>query len=174
MPQILMQLMRHEDITTTMKFYVGREAEATADVLWAAVKQGTNRGTIGREVKKQAGELGFEPRLKESESFVLPLHHSPKSGFVQAILAGGADATIPISQEVSSCRIFSERRSRKPGNRPKKPSTSYFPSAPTQVGKWQKKIRGTYYFGNWARRENGKLVCVDGDGWKEAYELRFF
>lgn len=37
MPQILMQLMQHEDISTTMKFYVGREAEATADVLWAAV-----------------------------------------------------------------------------------------------------------------------------------------
>ena len=39
MPQILMQLMRHEDISTTMKFYVGREAEATADVLWAAVEK---------------------------------------------------------------------------------------------------------------------------------------
>ena len=38
MPQILMQLMRHEDISTTMKFYVGKEAEATADVLWAAVE----------------------------------------------------------------------------------------------------------------------------------------
>lgn len=37
MPQILMQLMRHEDIATTMKFYAGREAEATADILWAAV-----------------------------------------------------------------------------------------------------------------------------------------
>lgn len=36
MPQILMQLMRHEDISTTMKFYVGKEAEATADVLWEA------------------------------------------------------------------------------------------------------------------------------------------
>ena len=39
MPQILMQLMRHEDISTTMKYYVGREAEATADVLWAAVEK---------------------------------------------------------------------------------------------------------------------------------------
>ena len=26
-----------------------------------------------------AGELGFEPRQTESESVVLPLHHSPKS-----------------------------------------------------------------------------------------------
>lgn len=38
MPQILMQLMRHRDISTTMKYYVGREAEATADVLWKAVQ----------------------------------------------------------------------------------------------------------------------------------------
>jgi integrase len=56
MPQILMQLMRHEDISTTMKFYVGKEAEATADVIWAAVakqpaeeKQGTKSGTNGRQ-----------------------------------------------------------------------------------------------------------------------------
>ncbi len=51
MPQILMQLMRHADISTTMKFYVGREAEATADVLWAAVK-GTNLGTMQPESAK--------------------------------------------------------------------------------------------------------------------------
>ena len=29
--------MRHEDIGTTMKFYVGQNAESTADALWAAV-----------------------------------------------------------------------------------------------------------------------------------------
>jgi hypothetical protein len=34
-----------------------------------------------------------------------------------------------------------------------------------------KKIRGSiYYFGTWAKRENGKLVRVEGDGWKEALE----
>lgn len=38
MPHILMQLMRHADISTTMKFYAGRDAEATADVLWAAIE----------------------------------------------------------------------------------------------------------------------------------------
>jgi integrase len=37
MPQVLMQLARHESIETTMKFYVGRNAEATADVLYEAV-----------------------------------------------------------------------------------------------------------------------------------------
>jgi len=34
MPQILMELMRHEDIKTTMRFYVGRNAQRTADILW--------------------------------------------------------------------------------------------------------------------------------------------
>ncbi|HEX4488093.1 MAG TPA: tyrosine-type recombinase/integrase [Terriglobales bacterium] len=37
MPTVLRELMRHEDISTTMKFYVGQNAEATADLLWAAV-----------------------------------------------------------------------------------------------------------------------------------------
>jgi integrase len=58
MPQILMQLMRHEDISTTMKYYVGKEAEATADTLWAAVgnKSGnisTSRRSSGARRKPQ-------------------------------------------------------------------------------------------------------------------------
>jgi len=37
MPTVLRELMRHEDISTTMKYYVGQNAEDTADTLWAAV-----------------------------------------------------------------------------------------------------------------------------------------
>jgi integrase len=37
MPAVLKELMRHESIETTMKYYVGVNAEATADELWAAV-----------------------------------------------------------------------------------------------------------------------------------------
>ncbi len=37
MPAVLRELMRHTDINTTMKYYVGQNAEATADVVWAAV-----------------------------------------------------------------------------------------------------------------------------------------
>jgi hypothetical protein len=60
---------------------------------------------------------------------------------------------------------------RKPTNTPKKPSPKY-PLTAHASGKWQKKIRGDiYYFGNWGRRVNGKLVRVDGDGWKEALAL---
>jgi len=37
MPVILQQLMRHASISTTMEFYVGRNAEAAAEVLWEAL-----------------------------------------------------------------------------------------------------------------------------------------
>jgi integrase len=38
MPAVLQQLMRHESVETTMKFYVGRDADSVADVLWAAAE----------------------------------------------------------------------------------------------------------------------------------------
>ena len=37
MPAVLKELMRHAEISTTMKYYVGTNAEATADALWTAV-----------------------------------------------------------------------------------------------------------------------------------------
>ena len=39
MPKVLKELMRHRSIETTMRYYVGKNAEQTADVLWAAVEQ---------------------------------------------------------------------------------------------------------------------------------------
>ena len=36
MPQTLMQIMRHESIETTLKFYVGRNADKVAEALWSA------------------------------------------------------------------------------------------------------------------------------------------
>ena len=36
MPQVLKELMRHETIETTMRYYVGRNAQATAEALWEA------------------------------------------------------------------------------------------------------------------------------------------
>src|SRR5262245_40398530 len=53
-------------------------------------------------------------------------------------------------------------------SKPKKPRPD-FPLTPHPSGKWCKKIGGQlHYFGAWARRENGALVRVEGDGWKEA------
>ncbi|HEY3394682.1 MAG TPA: tyrosine-type recombinase/integrase, partial [Lacipirellulaceae bacterium] len=36
MPAVLKELMRHEDIATTMKYYVGQNADAMADAIWSA------------------------------------------------------------------------------------------------------------------------------------------
>jgi hypothetical protein len=36
MPKVLQELKRRESIETTMRFYVGRNAETTADAAWAA------------------------------------------------------------------------------------------------------------------------------------------
>jgi integrase len=52
MPTVLRELMRHSSINTTMAYYVGTNAEATADVEWAA--EGTILGTI-RQFAARAG-----------------------------------------------------------------------------------------------------------------------
>jgi len=41
MPQVLMELMRHESIDTTLRYYVGRNAQSTAAVLWEAHRRAT-------------------------------------------------------------------------------------------------------------------------------------
>jgi hypothetical protein len=41
---------------------------------------------LALEADQLAGELGFEPRLTESESAVLPLNYSPKPLFFRGFL----------------------------------------------------------------------------------------
>jgi len=53
MPQQLMELMRHESIETTMRFYVGRNAQKTAEALWAA-HSGANAPENGGIVEAHA------------------------------------------------------------------------------------------------------------------------
>jgi integrase len=62
MPAVLQQLMRHEDISTTMRYYVGRDADAVADTLWQAVESvtGKDRGNktanIDRDSHSESAE----------------------------------------------------------------------------------------------------------------------
>ena len=49
MPPVLMQLMRHESIETTMRYYVGRSVQATADVVWEAYER--TIGQSGNEIR---------------------------------------------------------------------------------------------------------------------------
>ena len=59
MPQDLKELMRHESIDTTLKYYVGRNAQTIAARLWAARSefgQGTILGTIGENNPTPAGK----------------------------------------------------------------------------------------------------------------------
>ena len=51
MPQVLMQIMRHENIETTLKYYVGRNAQTTAKVLWKA-RPGNSPGNSIQENSK--------------------------------------------------------------------------------------------------------------------------
>lgn len=44
MPQVLMELMRHETMQTTLVYYVGKNAERTADAVWAAFENGNTFG----------------------------------------------------------------------------------------------------------------------------------
>jgi integrase len=59
MPQVLMQLMRHESIETTNRFYVGRNAESAAAAVWGAVAQsggafgGATENTSFQEAQKR-------------------------------------------------------------------------------------------------------------------------
>jgi hypothetical protein len=47
MPPVLRQLMRQESIETTMWYYVGRNVEATADVVWEAYNRSTEKAKEG-------------------------------------------------------------------------------------------------------------------------------
>ena len=42
-----MALLRHESIETTMRYYVGRNANTTADAVWEASDRGPKRYCFG-------------------------------------------------------------------------------------------------------------------------------
>ena len=59
MPQVLMELMRHESIETTLKYYVGRNAETTAAALYAAIQGNTLGNTQQNNVETKTTELSL-------------------------------------------------------------------------------------------------------------------
>jgi len=58
MPAVFKQLMRHKSIDTTMKYYVGQNAERTANEVWESYEAnlrraaGASLGAIGQEPTK--------------------------------------------------------------------------------------------------------------------------
>ena len=48
MPKQLQELMRHESIETTLRYYVGRNAERTADVCWEAFERAQAAAAVSR------------------------------------------------------------------------------------------------------------------------------
>ena len=63
MPQVLKELMRHERIETTMKYYVGQQAKETADTIWAAFGN-----TSGNSSHQTGGIAKQKPAASRSRS----------------------------------------------------------------------------------------------------------
>ena len=53
MPFDLQALMRHENIETTQKYYVGQNSLRTADAIWKAHDAGDQNGDIASELPKR-------------------------------------------------------------------------------------------------------------------------
>jgi len=56
-PKMLMDLMRHADISTTMRYYAGQDAQATAELLWAGYET-ANANTNANNAPETAGITG--------------------------------------------------------------------------------------------------------------------
>jgi integrase len=55
MPAQLMELMRHQTIETTLNFYVGRNAERTAAILWDHMPRATDEKLEGGQRSVSSG-----------------------------------------------------------------------------------------------------------------------
>lgn len=60
-PTLLRELMRHASIDTTMAYYVGEDAAATADALWATVGN-TLGNTNKKATPRQSREVAKHPK----------------------------------------------------------------------------------------------------------------
>jgi hypothetical protein len=65
-----------------------RHNDLVAGATWRVPIERQEAGTMSVDLdtaRSVAGELGFEPRQTESESVVLPLHHSPRDSLASAV-----------------------------------------------------------------------------------------
>lgn len=75
LPALLQLLMRHSDIKTTMSFYLGRNAETSADQLYATVAADNQLGGVsgGSQLSKpQSKPAKRQKTLKNSEKTITP------------------------------------------------------------------------------------------------------
>jgi len=63
MPAQLMELMRHESIETTLRFYVGTDAQRTADAAWAAFERAS--GAFSTPAPNKAPNTGVPEGVGE-------------------------------------------------------------------------------------------------------------
>jgi integrase len=95
MPAQLKELMRHESIETTLRFYVGTDAQRTAEAACAAYERATAAVFSGTFANSFANSGPSEPSVAEGSS----AHKSPSP---QALPPNGAAGTRTQDQRIKS------------------------------------------------------------------------
>jgi len=95
MPAQLMELMRHESIDTTLRYYVGTDAQRTAEAAWAAYEQAALAVFSGPLPNSSPNSGSFGPPAAEPP----PVR---KSLSPQALPANGAAGTRTQDQRIKS------------------------------------------------------------------------
>ncbi len=71
MPPVLKELMRHDDIKTTMKYYVGYNAERTAEAAYAAIRLSggeVGNGSVSGSVPANSAQKQIEANAANTDS----------------------------------------------------------------------------------------------------------
>ncbi len=66
MPQVLKELMCHESIETTQRYYVGQNSESTADVVWSSFEKAMEGNSLANS--DLFGEIQVESESTETDS----------------------------------------------------------------------------------------------------------
>jgi hypothetical protein len=102
MPQVLMALMRHEKIETTMRYYVGRNANTVADAVWAVVEK-SQEGTV-LDTITNAGAKKKGPRL--TQPLALTIFSQARATGIEPATTG---STVRYSNQLSYAPTLMER-----------------------------------------------------------------